>query len=152
MIGSPLTRREDARMLRGEATYVDDITRPGLAHVAFVRSPQPHAAITADPQAAGPRRLTAAELRVRPFPVGAPDGAQVAAAPHPVLAQDEVRYVGQPVALVVAVTRALAEDAAELVEVDYAERAGGRIRGSRWCGGPARAATSTGRSRAPRMS
>ena len=65
--------------------------------------------------------LTAADLadRVRAFPVQAPEGATVADAGHPVLAAAEVRYVGQPIALVVAESRALAEDAAELVEVDY---------------------------------
>ena len=47
MIGAPLRRREDARVLRGQTQYVDDIERPGLVHAAFVRSPHAHAAITA---------------------------------------------------------------------------------------------------------
>jgi aerobic carbon-monoxide dehydrogenase large subunit len=125
LVGQPLPRREDARVLRGEARYVDDIDRPRLAHAAFVRSPHAHARIadvrapdTADGLLAV---LTAADLagRVRPFPVPPLEGAALADEPHPVLAGDEVRYVGQPVAIVVAETRALAEDAAELVEVDY---------------------------------
>jgi carbon-monoxide dehydrogenase large subunit len=136
MIGSPLPRREDARMLRGEATYVDDITRPGVAEVAFVRSPHADAAITAIRKSPGANVMTAADLQVRPFPVGAPDGAEVAHAPHPVLADGEVRYVGQPVALVIAESRALAEDAAELVEVDYSERPALRLEEAllRWSG------------------
>jgi carbon-monoxide dehydrogenase large subunit len=67
------------------------------------------------------RVLTAADLdgRVRPMPVTAPEGAAVADAPHPILADREVRYAGQPVAAVIAQSRAQAVDAAELVEVEY---------------------------------
>ncbi|MFZ1994120.1 MAG: xanthine dehydrogenase family protein molybdopterin-binding subunit [Solirubrobacteraceae bacterium] len=129
MIGASLRRREDARMLRGETRYLDDIERPGTAHAAFVRSPYAHAVIesisvpsSADGLVAV---LTAADLgdAVRPFPVMEPAGAEVLEAEaHPVLATGEVRYVGQPVALVIARSRALAEDAAELVEVDYGPR------------------------------
>ena len=56
---------------------------------------------------------------MRPFPVTVPAGAEVADEPHPILAAGEVRYAGQAVALVIATSRALAEDAAELVEVEY---------------------------------
>jgi carbon-monoxide dehydrogenase large subunit len=129
MIGAPLRRREDARVLRGETRYLDDIERPGMAHAAFVRSPYAHASIEsiAVPSAADGlvTVITAADLRdsVRPFPVMAPAGAEVRESEaHPVLATGEVRYVGQPVALVIARSRALAEDAAELVEVEYDPR------------------------------
>jgi carbon-monoxide dehydrogenase large subunit len=128
MIGQPLRRREDERVLRGQTRYVDDIKRSGLAHVAFVRSPHAHAAITAvRTPGASPGLvavLTAEDLdeRVRPFPVPPLDGATIAPEPHPILAGSEVRYVGQPVAAVIAESRALAEDAAELVEVDYEPR------------------------------
>ncbi|MEA2145081.1 MAG: aerobic carbon-monoxide dehydrogenase large subunit, partial [Solirubrobacteraceae bacterium] len=125
MIGQPLRRREDARVLRGQTRYVDDIERPGLVHAAFVRSPHASAAITSirAPEL-GPdvlAVLTAQTLgdRVAPIPVGGPPGVTLADAPHPILALDEVRYVGQPVAAVIAPTRALAEDAAERVEVSY---------------------------------
>jgi carbon-monoxide dehydrogenase large subunit len=123
-IGAPLTRREDARVLRGETRYVDDIERAGMAHAAFVRSPYASAAITS---VAVPERaegmlavLTGAELaHLRPFPVTQPRGATVDAShAHPVLPVGEVRYAGQPMAAVIARTRALAEDAAELVEVE----------------------------------
>jgi aerobic carbon-monoxide dehydrogenase large subunit len=128
MIGLPVTRREDARVLRGHTRYLDDIERPRLAHVAFVRSPYPHAAITAirvpDLAPGLIAVLTAEDLgeRVRPFPVPPLDDAELAPEPHPVLAHAEARYVGQPVAAVVAESRALAEDAAELVDVDYEPR------------------------------
>jgi aerobic carbon-monoxide dehydrogenase large subunit len=124
-IGRPVRRREDLRILRGESRFLDDLESARLAHVAFVRSPHAHARITA---CRLPRKaegllgvFSAAELgdRVRPFPVPPLDGAQLADEPHPVLAAEEVRYVGQPVVAVVAESRALAEDAAELVEIDY---------------------------------
>ena len=129
MIGLGLARREDERVLRGKTCYVDDIERTGLAHVAVVRSPYPHASVVSiSPPAPGSpgllRVVTAAQLgdRVRPFPAPAIEGAQLADEPHPILASSEVRYVGQPVALVIAESRALAEDAAELVEVEYEVR------------------------------
>ena len=129
LIGAPLPRREDARLLRGQARYLDDIDRPGAVHAAFVRSPFAHAGIRsiAIPEHAEGlvAAFTAADLGVgvRPFPVMAPAGADVCEAEaHPVLPVDEVRYAGQPVALVIATSRALAEDACELVEVEYDPR------------------------------
>jgi carbon-monoxide dehydrogenase large subunit len=125
VIGSPTTRREDARVLRGETRYVDDIELEGQAHVAFVRSPFAHARIDSVSVPADAQGLiavvTADRLagRVRPFPLVAPDGVQLADEPHPILAHEDVRYVGQPVAAVIAASRALAEDAAELVDVEY---------------------------------
>ncbi len=128
VIGQRLTRREDERALRGQGRFLDDIGRPRLAHAAFVRSPHAHAAITGVRK---PREapgliavLTAADLgdRVRPLPLPALEGVEIAPEPHPILARDEVRYVGQPVAAVIAESRALAEDAAELVDVDYEPR------------------------------
>ncbi len=129
MIGEPLPRREDVRMVRGEALYVDDIQRPGVAYAAFVRSHHSHAGITAikAPEAA-PGLLaviTARELRgrVRAFPVDAPPGVELADQPHPILAEYEVRYVGQPVAAVIASSPALAADLVESIEVEYEPRA-----------------------------
>ena len=125
MIGEAVTRREDARVLRGEARYVDDIERPHCAHAALVRSPHAHAAIKAirAPDAAGGliAVLTAEDLgdRARPSEVPALDGMELTDERHPILAGAEVRYAGQPVALVIAESRALAEDAADLVEVEY---------------------------------
>jgi carbon-monoxide dehydrogenase large subunit len=128
LVGQPIARREDERILRGAARYLDDIERPGLLHAAFVRSPYAHAAIVdvrAPPAAEGMVAvLTAADLagRVRPLPIQPVPGCELADEPHPILAAEEVRYAGQAVALVVATSRALAEDVAELVEVDYEER------------------------------
>ena len=115
-LGEPVRRREDVRMLRGQARYLDDIELPRMAHAAFVRSPHAHAYITA---IAVPTRapgllgvLTAADLaaRAQPFALPRIEDALLAGAPHPILADDEVRYAGQPVAVVIAESRALAED------------------------------------------
>jgi carbon-monoxide dehydrogenase large subunit len=113
-------------VLLGQTSYIDDLDPPGTAHVAFVRSPYAHARITdvsAPAEADGLLAvITGADLRgqVRTFPVTRPEGAEVLESEaHPVLAVEEVRYAGQPVAMVIARTRALAEDALELVEVDY---------------------------------
>jgi aerobic carbon-monoxide dehydrogenase large subunit len=125
LVGRPLLRREDDRILRGRTRYLDDIDPPGAAHVAFVRSPFAHARIGAVTVPAGLRGvvavITAADLlgRVSDLPVQGIDGGELYGEGHPVLAGREVRYAGQPVAAVLAESRALAEDAAELVEVDY---------------------------------
>jgi aerobic carbon-monoxide dehydrogenase large subunit len=125
-VGAAVRRREDARVLRGEARYVDDIELPGMAHIAFVRSPHAHARVGAirAPDDLGAEVLgmwTAADLagRAKRFPKLTVEDVEVSDDQHPVLAEDEVRYVGQIVAAVVAGSRAEAEDAAELVEVDY---------------------------------
>jgi aerobic carbon-monoxide dehydrogenase large subunit len=120
LVGRPLPRREDERMLRGRARYIDDIKPDGLLHIAFVRSIFARARILSI-RAPGVTLITAADLtgRTRPVPLLVPPGVEVADAPHPLLADGEVRYVGQPVAAVVAASRAEAEDALERVEVDY---------------------------------
>ena len=125
LVGRPLRRREDERILRGRTRYLDDIDPPGAAHVAFVRSPFAHARVAG---VEVPAELdgvfaviTAADLEgvAGELPVQGFEGGRVSAEGHPVLAGGEVRYAGQPVAAVLAESRALAEDAAELVEVDY---------------------------------
>ena len=124
-VGRPVRRREDERILRGRTRYLDDINPPGAAHVAFARSPFAHARIGA---VGVPNDLegvhaviTAADLegRVGDLPVQGFEGGEVSAEGHPVLAGDETRYAGQPVAAVLAESRALAEDAIELLEVEY---------------------------------
>jgi carbon-monoxide dehydrogenase large subunit len=125
LVGRPLRRREDERILRGETRYLDDIDPPGAAQVAFVRSPFAHARIAGIEVPDGLEGvfqvITAAELgeRVGDLPVQGFENGRVSDEGHPVLARDEVRYAGQPVAAVLAESRALAEDAAELIEVDY---------------------------------
>ena len=126
-VGRPERRREDARFLRGDATYLDDLVRPDLLHVAFVRSPYAHAHLGAIDASEARRApgvaavLAATDLGeiARSLPAGSLEDGVVADKGHPVLARERVRYVGEPVALVAASTRALAEDAAERVDVEY---------------------------------
>jgi aerobic carbon-monoxide dehydrogenase large subunit len=126
-VGRPLRRREDEAILRGRATYVDNLAPPGTVHMVAVRSPLAHARLGAVEVAAARRApgvlavLTGADLAglVGPMPVNAVEGAAIAHAPVPLLAAGRVRFAGEPVAVVAAATRAAATDAAELVEVDY---------------------------------
>jgi carbon-monoxide dehydrogenase large subunit len=124
-VGRPVRRREDERILRGRTCYLDDIDPPGAAHVVFVRSPFAHARVGVVGVPDGLEGvfgvITAADLegRAGDLPVQGFEGGEVSVEGHPVLAGEEVRYVGQPVAAVLAESRALAEDAAELIEVDY---------------------------------
>jgi carbon-monoxide dehydrogenase large subunit len=120
LVGRPLQRREDERILRGRTRYLDDIALDGMLHIAFVRSLHARARIAAI-RALGVTLITAADLagRARPLPLLIPPGVEVADAAHPLLADGEVRYVGQPVAALVAGSRAEAEDAVEQVEVEY---------------------------------
>ena len=125
-IGRPVRRLEDPRRLRGEGTYVDDVHVPGMLHATVVRSPMAHARVrgldAAKARSApgveavlGARELEGA---LRPIPVRlVPDDRLLRYLQHP-LATDRVRYVGEPLALVVATSRAAAEDAAERVHVD----------------------------------
>ncbi|HEY2440939.1 MAG TPA: xanthine dehydrogenase family protein molybdopterin-binding subunit [Solirubrobacteraceae bacterium] len=114
------------RLVRGEGRYVDDLAEAGAAHAAFVRSPVAHAVIRgvdAEPARRMPGVIAvyaAADLDalgVRPLPVGWTVLGQRPSV-IPVLTRDRVRYVGEPVALVVAETRYVAEDAVELVGLD----------------------------------
>ena len=129
LIGSRVSRLEDDALLRGRGRFVDDIVVPGVLQVAFVRSPHPHALIrsvskTAALSAPGVHAvLTLDDLApvmaqrrmLRHSNSGTPlDGVWAFA-----LADGEVSYVGEAVALVVADDRYLAEDAAALVEIDY---------------------------------
>ena len=129
-IGQALTRFEDARFLRGEGRFVEDIAVPGALHCIVVRSPHGHAEILGiDTSVAlalpGVRGVfTAADLAadgVGPLPCIAQVAtvAPMIVPPRFALAAGRVRHVGDPVAFVVAETRELARDAAELVAVDY---------------------------------
>ncbi|TMI77028.1 MAG: xanthine dehydrogenase family protein molybdopterin-binding subunit [Bacillati bacterium ANGP1] len=126
-IGRPVRRREDPRFLRGQARYVDDVVLPGMAHMAVVRSSVAHAIVRKVDVSAARRSsgvlavVTAADLAgaVRPAPPNPVEGAEIAPVPHPVLASGTVRYVGEPVAAVLALTASAAQDAAEHVVVDY---------------------------------
>lgn len=124
--GTRVQRVEDSRLLTGHGSFVDDISRPGMLHACFVRSPFARARINGiDASAAlalpGVHAVfTAADLNpdVREA-WHAVAGKDVPDTPRPPLANGEAKFVGDPVALVVAENRYLAEDALELVDVDY---------------------------------
>src|SRR3954468_13043695 len=131
-IGQPLKRREDQRFLTGAAQYTDDVVMHGQAYGVFLRSPHAHARIRSIDVAAAKKApgvvdiVTGAELaaaKVGGLPCGwlihSKDGTPMNEPPHPVLAHEKVRHVGDQVALVVAETLSQAKDAAELIHVDY---------------------------------
>jgi carbon-monoxide dehydrogenase large subunit len=131
-IGQPVLRFEDPRLLRGQGRFINDWNQPGQAYMVVVRSPHAHARITSiDVEAAraAPGVVAvwtgadyAADGLGMPkanMPRKRPDGKPMFAPQRPAICVDRVRYVGDPVALVIAETLAQAKDAAELVEIDY---------------------------------
>ncbi len=130
-IGRAVPRNEDGRLLTGRALFVDDVERPGMLHAAFLRSPHAHARIVSIDAAAARSRpgvqavVTAGDLGAfwQPGPLLVP--------PPPIpgmvfhqrcqvpLAKDKVRHLGEPVAMVVADSRYLAEDALAEIAVEY---------------------------------
>jgi carbon-monoxide dehydrogenase large subunit len=124
LIGATVNRVEDPRLLTGRGRFVDDVRLPGTLHAAFVRSTAPHGLLV---------RIDAARAREAPGVVAVLAAADLAAVCAPlrqqgplglrtpefhVLATDRVRFVGDPIAIVVAESRYLAEDACDLVVVD----------------------------------
>jgi carbon-monoxide dehydrogenase large subunit len=131
-IGSPIRRKEDHRFLTGRGNFVDDIVLPNAAYATFVRSPHAHALIgtincTRARMMPGVllvltgRDWEEAGLGKSPvlWTVTSRDGQPMLEAPRPILTADRCRHVGDTIALVIADTRAQAQDAAEAVEVDY---------------------------------
>ena len=131
MVGARIRRREDPRLITGRATYTDDVKQVGTVYAAFVRSPYGHAKI---------KRVDLTAAKAHPAVLAAYNGddlhhahnlkaslpvahkmADLKVPPHWMLALDEVRFVGDPVAIVIASSPYAARDAAELVEVDYEE-------------------------------
>src|SRR5208282_786629 len=119
--GASIKRSEDPRILTGAGRYVDDIKLPGMLHAAFVRSPLAHAHVLS---------VDVSAARALPGVVAALTGADLEAlmalmgwaGPTPeftLLATDKVRFMGDPVAIVIAESRYVAEDGCELVEVEY---------------------------------
>src|SRR2546423_4016301 len=122
-VGQSVGRVEDAALLTGRGRYIDDIaTPPGCLHAAVLRSPHPHAVIRSiDVSAAKTAKgvaavITAADVTAHGAPLLAGVKANIQCWP---IAVERVRYVGEPVAVVVAADRYLAEDALELIEVGY---------------------------------
>jgi aerobic carbon-monoxide dehydrogenase large subunit len=131
-IGERVRREEDFRLLTGRGRYVDDVPAIGAARGYVLRSPHAHARIVSidvGPAKAAPGVLvvlTGADLRrrglgtLRPLvPRRKRDGSPAFVCPQPLLAQDRVRYVGDPVAFIVAETLNQAKDAAELIRIEY---------------------------------
>src|SRR5690242_6735200 len=129
LVGRPLVRREDARLLRGRGRYIDDITCDGALHAAILRSPRPHGRI---------RDIDASRAAALPGVVGVFTGADLAGTLKPIrprigalpgfenflqlpIATDVVRYVGEPIAVVVAESRYIAEDALALITAEIDE-------------------------------
>ncbi len=127
MVGAPIKRREDPRLIQGLSHYVDDIRLVGTLHCAFLRSDYAHAAINSIDTSAAKELpgvvtvITAEDLgEVGDIPCGAeiPD---LKVPGHPALAVGRVRFVGEAVAAVVATDAYIARDALDLIEVDYEE-------------------------------
>ena len=131
-IGQGIRRFDDARLLKGEGRFHNDVNLPGQAHLVVLRSPHAHARIRSIETAAarampgvvaiftgadlardglGTMKMTLKRTR--------PDGSPMFAPPHKGLSSERVRYVGDPMAVVIAETLAQAKDAAERVDVDY---------------------------------
>ena len=131
-IGQSVTRFEDVRLLKGEGRYLNDVNLPGQAHAVVLRSPHAHARIRAidvdralkapgvlavltgadvERDGLGTMKMTLRRKR--------PDGTPMFAPPHRGLSQERVRYVGDPIAFVIAETLGQAKDAVDLVQVDY---------------------------------
>lgn len=133
LIGTRVLRVEDSRILTGRGRYVDDVQLDKMVHATFVRSPYPHARITG---------IDTTEAKALPGVIAVYTAADLAAVAYPMmlpaeaappgykssmftcLATDKVRLVGDTVAIVIAETRAVAEDGAELVVVDYTDLPG----------------------------
>ena len=126
-VGAALTRKEDRRLLQGRGRFVGDMTRAGMLHAAFARSPFPAAGITAIDTSAARRApgvaavLTSADLG-DPYLLATLERDEFVPTRMPLLAGDRARFAGEPVALAAAADAYLAEDAAELVDVTWAER------------------------------
>src|SRR5438132_1939073 len=142
-IGKSVPRREDARLLTGRGRYASDFSLPGQAYAYLVRSPHAHASIASiglteaigcpgvfavltgrEAVADGLRPIPHSPVPANPHevPLRNRDGSGFFIAPHPVLAEEAVRYVGEPVVVVVAETLAEAMDAAERVDIVYQQR------------------------------
>jgi carbon-monoxide dehydrogenase large subunit len=125
LIGQPIDRAEDRRFLTGSGKFVDDLKRDGMLHAVLLRSAVAHGRIVRiDASRALARTavhavITAAEIGNIPvIPLRLANLPEFAPYFQPVVAKDKVRYVGEPIAVVVAESQALAEDALEAIEVD----------------------------------
>lgn len=127
LVGRAVERMEDARFLAGSGTFADDLVREGMLHATILRSPVAHARIVGIDAAAALAMagvhavITAVDIGadIPVIPLRLAPLAEFEPFRQPVIARDKVRYVGEPIAVVVAETRALAEDALEAIEVRF---------------------------------
>jgi carbon-monoxide dehydrogenase large subunit len=126
-VGSPRKRKEDKRLLTGRTAFVDNMTRPGLLHMAILRSPMAHAKI-ANIDLSAALELPGVVAAYSAKELGDSNAAlpcvwavtpDMKAPEHPALAKDTVRFVGDPVAVVIATSRDLAVDALDAIDVSY---------------------------------
>src|SRR6266516_3688360 len=126
LIGASIRRVEDAPLITGVGCYTEDIHLPGMLHMALLRSPYPHAKIisintsTAKAMAGVIAVVTGDDLNEQLSVPAIPMVPGMKIPPHPLLARGAVHAAGVPVAAVVAHSRALAQDAANAIEVEYA--------------------------------
>jgi aerobic carbon-monoxide dehydrogenase large subunit len=126
-LGRPRPRKEDARLVTGQTNWTDNIVLPGMLHMAFLRSPYAHARITSVDVTAAKQvpgviaAFTGADFADEQgsLPCAWPVTEDIVIPNHPPMAVDEVRYVGEAVAVVVARDRYTAADAVEAIEIDY---------------------------------
>jgi len=125
LIGASIRRVEDPLLVTGKGCYVDDVQLPGMLHLAFLRSPYPHAKIIsintspAKSVSGVEAILTGSDLNERLNVPAIPMVPGMKIPPHPLLARGAVHAAGVPVAAVVARSRATAQDAANAIEVEY---------------------------------
>ena len=125
LVGQRVKRREDPRLIQGLGTYVDDVKLVGMQHLAFKRSDIAHGRITSiDTKAAeamdGVEAVFSGE-QIAEFLAPMPIGTRFPSPDHRAVASDVVRYVGEPVAVVIARDRYVARDAADAIHIEYEE-------------------------------
>ena len=134
LIGASIRRVEDGPLITGKGCYTEDIELPGMLHMAFLRSPYPHAKIISiDTRAAKAMAgviavVTGDDLSEKLHVPAVPMVPGMKTPPHPLLARGVVHAAGTPVAAVVAESRAIAQDAAIAIDVEYEALPVGRER------------------------
>src|SRR5947208_2543423 len=129
MLGSPINRREDPRLITGQSTYVDDIKLHGMLHMSVLRSPYGHARINGINTEAARKQPGVVAIYLAEDLKGVVGNIPIAAPlpPHITngmgrrgpLAEGKVRFYGDPVAVVIAENRYVARDALDLIDIDY---------------------------------
>ena len=125
LIGASVRRVEDVPLMTGKGCYTEDIQLPGMLHLAFLRSPYPHAKVISIDTGTAKRMngviavLTGDDLGEQLHIPAVPMVPGMKIPPHPLLARGAVHAIGTPVAAVVAESRVLAQDAANAIDVEY---------------------------------